>query len=56
MRKYVVCVDKSHPAYLKRGTVRRDNNGDMVLIEWYTWTYICTWVFRDGLSGLPKQV
>lgn len=53
MRTYIVCVDKTHPAYLKRGIVRRDDGGCMVLVEWSTWSYICTWVMRDGLSGLP---
>lgn len=54
MRKYIVCIDREHPAYLKRGIVRRDDGGSMVLVEWCTWSkVICTWVFRESLTGLP---
>jgi hypothetical protein len=52
MRKYIVCIDRSHPAYLKRGKVRRHSDTGMILIEWCTWSYICTWVFKDELSGI----
>ena len=54
MRKYIVCIDKSHPAYLKRGVIRRQNDS-MTLVEWCTWSDICTWVFNDSLSGLSVQ-
>jgi hypothetical protein len=35
----------------KRGVIRRID-GDMALIEWARWSYICTWIFIEDLRKI----
>ena len=38
-----------HPAHGKCFKIRRIE-GDHVLVEWCTWSYICTWLFSWDLT------
>ena len=42
-------MNPEHPAYGKYFRVRRIE-GDHLLAEWCTWSYICTWLFRDDFT------